>query len=159
MAFLFISLRMQPPELSNSTIDIKPIRSYWNTISPTQAIYYNGTQFPYLQDSFIFGTYTGNLYSVTLNNDTKKIDSESHILLKNYPFEPVISIAESPDGDLYFGSFHIYNLTSLDLNDAYQDFFPVRVEMPEYLTVKQLQVNPDQNFALLGCIYRGRNWV
>ncbi len=138
-----------PPELSNSTIDIKPIRSYWNTISPTQAIYYNGTQFPYLQDSFIFGTYTGNLYSVTLNNDTKKIDSESHILLKNYPFEPVISIAESPDGDLYFGAFHIYNLTSLDLNDAYQDFFPVSVEMPKYLTVTQLQVNPDQSFAYL----------
>ena len=99
----------EPPELSNSTIDIKPIRSYWNTIAPTQGIYYNGTQFPYLQDSFIFGTYTGKLYSVTLNNDTKKIDSESHILLKNYPFEPVISVAESPDGDLTLEVFIFTN--------------------------------------------------
>ena len=139
----------QPPELSNSTIDIKPVRSYWNTIAPTQGIFYRGTQFPYLQGSFIFGTYTGKLYSVTLNNDTKKMDSESHILLKNYPFEPVISVAESPDGDLYFGGFHIYKLTSLNLNNRVQDFFPVRVEMPDYLTVKQLQFNPVQRFVYL----------
>ena len=62
----------EPPELSNSTIDIKPIRSYWNAITPTQAIYYNGTQFPDLQNTFIFGTFTGNLYSVALANNKQR---------------------------------------------------------------------------------------
>ena len=139
----------QPPELSNSTLDIKPIRSYWNTIAPTQGIYYNGTEFPYLRNSFLFGTYTGNIYSLSLDNNTKNIESESHLLLRNYPFEPVISMAESPNGDIYFGGFHIYQLTSLDLSDRIQDFFPVRVEMPSYLKVQQLQANPEGNFAFL----------
>jgi glucose/arabinose dehydrogenase len=138
-----------PPELSNSTFDIKPIRSYWNTISPTQGIYYNGTEFPYLRDSFLFGTYTGNIYAVSLDNNSKNIDSESHLLLRNYPFEPVISMAESPDGNLYFGGFHIYQLTSLHLNDRVQDFFPLRVEMPDYVSVQQLQANPERNFVYL----------
>jgi hypothetical protein len=69
-----------------------------------------------------------------------------HTSFSSYPFEPVISVAESPQGALYFGAFHVYNLTLLDLTKRVQDFFPVHIEKPEYLTVKGLT---DQNFVLL----------
>jgi hypothetical protein len=63
-----------------STLNLS--RSYWNVITPTQAIYYNGTQFPDLQNTFIFSTFTGNLYSVALANNNSEVGNVSHILLE-----------------------------------------------------------------------------
>jgi aldose sugar dehydrogenase len=111
------------PELSNLTFGIKPIRSYWSTNAPTQAIYYTGDNFPLLKNLFLFGTYTGNIYGIYINNKTQSVTDEIHIKLQLYPFEPVIGIAQSPDGNIYSGSYHINKLTSIELNDARQDYF------------------------------------
>src|SRR4029078_4204843 len=90
-------------QLSNSSDSIKPLRSYLHTIAPTQALYYVGNKFPYLKGNFLFGTFVGNIYAVHKNNESKQITLENHIRLYHYPFEPVIGIAQSPDGNIYYG--------------------------------------------------------
>ena len=47
------------PELSTNNSSIKPLRSYWQTIAPTQAIYYDGDKVPELKNKFLFGTFMG----------------------------------------------------------------------------------------------------
>ena len=101
------------PELSNSTVDIKPLRSYWKTQGPTQALYYTGDKFPSFKDNFLFGTYTGDIYAVHIDNASETIDSEQHIQVNNYPFESVIGITQTSDGNIYYGANHIYKLDSV----------------------------------------------
>ena len=116
------------PELSNSTLDIKPLRSFWHTIAPTQAIYYTGDVYPSLKDKFLFGTYTGKIYAIHINNNTNTIDSEEHILTYHYPFDPVIGITQTAKGDIYYGSYHIYKLISVNENKSKQILFPLRFD-------------------------------
>ena len=97
------------PELVNSSTSIKPLRSYWDTIAPTQMIYYTGDKIPLLKNKFVVGSYSGDFYVLRLDNQTKEIVEESRIDLENYPFKPVVGIAQSPEGDVYFGAYAIFN--------------------------------------------------
>jgi glucose/arabinose dehydrogenase len=116
--------RDEPPELSNSSSSIKPLRSYRSIIAPTQAIYYDGDKIPKLKDKFLFGTVTGNIYALNIEKDAKQIIEEK-VLLNVY--EDVIGIAQSPAGDIYYGGFGIYKLTSLDPSSKKQILFPIEV--------------------------------
>ena len=78
------------PLLSNSTLDIEPLRTYFKTIAPAQAIYYTGDHFPSLNNTFLFGIYTGDIYSIHIDNHTNTIDLEKHIQIDNRPFQSVI---------------------------------------------------------------------
>lgn len=139
---------MQPENLhwrvSNSTIDIKPLRSYYYSIAPTQTIYYTGDQFPDLKDSFLVGTYTGDIYSliitnkatkisseVTHHNDPETLVSEKHIQINNYPFESVIGLTQTPRGEIYFGGYHIYKLDSIIENDPDQILYSLQFDYPD----------------------------
>ncbi len=141
------------PELSNFTLGIKPIRSYWSTNAPTQAIYYTGDNFSVLKNHFLFGTYTGDIYGIYINNETKYVTDEIHIKLQHYPFEPVIGIAQSSDGNIYSGSYHINKLTSIESNNSRQDLFPIGIISPSDVVVdkvtlstnKEVQVNLHRN--------------
>lgn len=132
------------PELSNLTFGIKPIRSYWNTNAPTQAIYYTGDNFPLLKNLFLFGTYTGNIYGIYFDNKTQSVTDEIHIKLQHYPFEPVIGIAQSPDGNIYSGSYHINKLTSINLNDTRQDLFPIGIVSSSEVVVDQITLSKNK---------------
>jgi glucose/arabinose dehydrogenase len=123
------------PELSNSTLDIKPLRSYWHTIAPTQAIYYTGDRFPILKDTFLFGTYTGQIYSVHIDNYSHIIDSEEHIQINQYPFESVIGITQNPNGDIYYGGYHIYKLENVYENQATPILFPLKFDYPKNIVL------------------------
>ncbi len=101
------------PELSNSTLDIKPLRSYYLTPGPTQALYYTGDKYPSLKDNFVFGTYTGDIYAVHIDNASETIDSEQYLSLNNYPYEPVVGITQNSDGNIYYGGNHLYRLDSV----------------------------------------------
>ena len=98
---------------------------------PNQPIYYTGDNFPLLKNLFLFGTYTGNIYGIYFDNKSQSVTDEIHIKLQHYPFEPVIGIAQSPDGNIYSGSYHINKLTSIELNDARQDLFSDRDNFAE----------------------------
>ncbi len=143
---------MQPEnrhwKVSNSTIDIKPLRSYYYSIAPTQTIYYASDDFPYLKDTFLVGTYTGDIYSLEISNSSKKIssevtphndpetvDNENHIQINLYPFESVIGLTQTPGGDIYFGGYHIYKLDSIITDDPEQIIFSLQFDYPDNITI------------------------
>ena len=55
MAFLHLQPPNIAPELFTNNSSIKPLRSYWQTIAPTQAIYYVGDKIPQLKNKFLVG--------------------------------------------------------------------------------------------------------
>jgi glucose/arabinose dehydrogenase len=108
----------QPPELFLNNSSVKPIRSYWQTPSPTQTVYYNHSKFPEIAGSFIFGTVRGQLYSIkvdAMNNG--RLKEELKIDFSFYPFMPVTGVAVSPNGDVYFGGYGLYKLQSIDMQN------------------------------------------
>lgn len=106
------------PLLDNSS-SIKPIRSYWNTIAPTQAIFYDGNKFPELKGKFLFGSYNeGWIYALGLNT-THGVVEEIAIYFPGLN-DNVISLAQSPSGEIYFGGYKIYRLVSINLGQPLQ---------------------------------------
>jgi len=94
------------PMLSNDS-SIKPIRSYKFTIGPTQAIYYDGSKIPELRNKFLFGTFTGNIYAIGISKISNQVNQEDLINPRIFPFDPIIGIAKSPDGQIFFGGYGI----------------------------------------------------
>ena len=102
-------------ETGNSSV-IKPARTYYNPITPTQAIYYDGDRFPDLKGKFLIASHGEKaLYAISVNNTGNIID-ELAIRLPEM-MGPLISIAKSPDGEIYLGGEKIYKLTSIDRNN------------------------------------------
>jgi glucose/arabinose dehydrogenase len=107
------SANMAPNPLANDS-SIKPLRSYYVTSNPTQAIYYNGDRHPELKGKFIVGSFRGNLYAYKISEDGKKLLEEIIIRTNVYPSLEVVGIASSPSGEVYFGAYDIYKLGNLD---------------------------------------------
>lgn len=124
-----------PPELSNFSGSILPLRTYWDTIAPTQMIYYKGDKIPLLKDKFLLGTYQGDIYSLRLDPKSKEIIEENRIDLENYPFKPVIGLAQAPNGDIYFGAYNIWKLNSTDPSSKKQYLFPIEFNLSSLATV------------------------
>jgi plastocyanin len=127
------------PELFTNNSSIKPLRSYWQTIAPTQAIYYDGDKIPQLKNKFLFGTFTGYIYALTVDNSSKHVIEEEKIVLHHYPFEPVIFVAQSPSGDIYYGGYHIYKLNSVDIKSKIQYLFPIEIKSLSNVAINDLQ--------------------
>ena len=128
---------VSPPELSHSSI--KPLRSYWNTIAPVQAIYYDGDKIPELKGKFVFAAFstnTGNLYALQFDKDNKEIVQEEVIRTNHTGY--VTTVAQSPDGSLYFGGSAIYRLEGVDITDKEQFLFPIRISGPVEILFFQL---------------------
>ena len=115
----------QPPSRSpllDNSSSVKPIRTYWVTVAPTQAIFYYGDKFELLKNKFLFGSYNqGSIYVLGLNS-THYVSEEMVI---NFPeiVENTISIAQSPSGDIYFGGYKIYKLTSIQTENKEQNLY------------------------------------
>lgn len=120
----------QAPELSNSSLSIKPLRSYRSVIGPTGAIYYDGEKIPELKNKFLFGTVTGNIFGLKIDNDSKEI-REDRILLKVY--EDVIALAQSPSGQIYYGGFGIYELKTVDVSSKRKVLFSIEASFPSWI--------------------------
>ena len=130
-----------PPERANDS-SIKPLRSYWDTIAPTQMIYYEGDAVPELKGMFLFGSFTGDIYALKLSEDKKTIVEELKIELSHFPFVPTVGIAQSPDGKIYYGGYQIYTLDSI--GERKQILFPVDVNLPSAVNVRDISVDQDQ---------------
>lgn len=135
----------QPPELSNFSGSILPLRTYWDTIAPTQMIYYKGDKIPILRDKFLLGTYQGDIYALHLDPKTKQITEEDKIDLENYPFKPIIGIAQAPDGDVYFGAYNIWKLNGTDLNTKKQYLFPLEFNTSRLTSVLGVDFKTTEN--------------
>lgn len=138
-----------PPDYSNSTSGIKPLRTYWDTIAPTQMIYYHGDKYPLLKDKFLLGTYQGDIYALHLDSNSKEIVGEDRIDFENYPFKPVIGIAESPNGDIYFGAYNMWRLNSSGIDLEKQYLFPIEINATSFTSIDGVQYNKSQNKLLL----------
>jgi parallel beta-helix repeat protein len=140
---------MQPPnvapELSDPSTSDWPLRSYRATPAPTQAIYYTGDKFPELKGKFLFGTFTGKIYALSIDKNSNQVLEELRLNIIHSYFTPVIGIAQSPDGDIYFGSYSILKLESTGYNSRQEVLFPVTVSVPEGVQVKELRVNTETN--------------
>jgi glucose/arabinose dehydrogenase len=130
-----------PPERANGS-SIKPLRSYWDTIAPTQMIYYDGDSVPELKGMFLFGSYTGDIYALKLSEDKKSIVEELKIELSHFPFVPTVGIAQSPDGRIYYGGYQIYTLDSI--GERKQILFPIEVDLLSGVNIGEISVNQEQ---------------
>lgn len=128
------------PELFTNNSSIKPLISYWQTITPTQAIYYVGDKIPQLKNKFLVGAYNGDIYALTLDVHNKQVIEQEQIALKHYPIEPVISIAQSKSGDIYYGGYHIYKLNSIYVNTKKQYQFPIEIKSSN-VGIKDIQAS------------------
>jgi len=141
---------MQPPnkapELANNT-SIKPVRSYWSTPGPTQVIFFEGNKYPILDGKFVFGTYTGKIYALGIHNDT--VDSETVVNLGFYPFNPVVALAKSPTGDIYFGGYSLFKLDSLETEGKFQFVFPVIVTGSNNLGIESMSFDKSEKSITL----------
>jgi glucose/arabinose dehydrogenase len=142
---------MQPPNLPPERVDnnsMKPVRTYWDAIAPTQMIYYDGDRIPELKGMFLFGTYTGDIYAVRLGEDKKSAVLEYKVELAHFPFVPTIGIAQSPNGEIYYGGYEIYTLESISEREQ-QILHIARVDAPAAVNVADLQVDQDNNRILV----------
>jgi glucose/arabinose dehydrogenase len=131
------------PELSDPTQSILPARSYYETIAPTQALYYKGSKIPQLEGRFLFGTFTGDIYALKIDPGSEQVVAEERIELYPALFTPVIGIAQAPNGDLYYGSYGIFKLDSLDLETRIPVSYPIRIAASEDISVKNLKFDQD----------------
>jgi hypothetical protein len=135
-----------PPERANDS-SIKPLRSYWDTIAPTQMIYYNGDAVPGLKGMFLFGSFTGDIYALKLSEDKKSIVEELKIELSLFPFVPTVGIAQSPDGKIYFGGYQVYTLDSIGQRE--QMLFPIKIDLPSGVDIGEISVDQEQKRILV----------
>jgi Glucose / Sorbosone dehydrogenase len=141
-----------PPEQANDS-SIKPLRSYWETIAPTQMIYYDGDALPELKGMFLFGSFTGDIYALKLSEDGNRIVQEIKIELEHYPFVPTVGIAQSPDGKIYYGGYQIYTLDSI--SEAEQMLFTINIESPSALEISEIRVEEEQERIIIDASING----
>jgi hypothetical protein len=137
------------PELANPSSSIRPLRSYWNTIAPTQMIYYTGDKIPLLKNKFVLGSYSGDLHVLRLDNKTNEIVQESRIDLENYPFKPIVGIAESPGGDIYFGAYTLFKLNATVITPKSQYLFPVEMNISASSIIQGMNFDPAESKMLI----------
>ena len=141
-----------PPERANDS-SIKPLRSYWDTIAPTQMIYYEGDAVPELKGMFLFGSFTGDIYALKLSKDKKSIVEELKIELSHFPFVPTVGIAQSPDGKIYYGGYQIYTLDLI--GERKQILFPIQVNLPSAVNIRDISVDQEQKRILIDANVNG----
>jgi hypothetical protein len=134
------------PERANDT-SIKPVRSYWDAIAPTQMIYYTGDSVPNLKNKFLFGSFTGDLYAVRISDNKTTIEEEYKIELALFPFVPTVAVAQSPDGEIYYGGYQIYRLDGI--SDTTQNVRQVIVSSPDGVEISDLQLDLENSKMVL----------
>jgi glucose/arabinose dehydrogenase len=137
---------LQPANLAPEKADnsaTKPVRSYWDAIAPTQMIYYTGDAIPELKDSFLFGSFTGDIYAVKLAANKTSLEVEYKVELGHFPFVPTVAVAQSPDGSVYYGGYQIYRLDSI--SESRQNLFQVSADSPHAVEISDLQLDPDSS--------------
>jgi parallel beta-helix repeat protein len=144
------------PEFADPTMSILPVRSYFDTIAPTQAIYYTGDKIPHLKGRFLFGTFTGDIYALEIDPLTGKVTAEERVELYPVLFTPVIGIAQAPNGDLYYGSYGIFKLESVKSETRRATSYPIRVASSEDTSVTNLVFDQDGKRIALDVSVKGR---
>jgi hypothetical protein len=136
------------PELSQNDSAIKPLRSYWKTIAPTQAIFYQGDKFAELDGKFVVGSYNnGRLYAFKVNSEGQAMTLKEELKV-DFPIaltSNIIALAESPSGDIYYGGYYIYKLNSLDSESRKPAFAPVTASLLRQNLTTEVSLTTNNN--------------
>jgi hypothetical protein len=110
-------------------------------------IYYDGRSMTGLDGTFVFGSFTGDLYAVRLSENKSRIEVEDKIELGHFPFVPTVAVAQSPEGDIYYGGYQIYRLDSI--SERTQNVYQVLVDAPDAVDIMDLQLEMETNRMVL----------
>jgi glucose/arabinose dehydrogenase len=142
----------QDPELSTNSI--KPLRSYYIAKCLTQTIYYEGNSIPQISNMFLVGSTSssninGYIYAIKVDSIKKQITEENVILVNNFPNDEVITIAQSPDGEIYYGGYSINKLDFINSDNKRQLLSTIEINHSSLINIKNLDFNPSQNVMTL----------
>jgi hypothetical protein len=84
-----------------------------------------------------------------LDNQTKQIVEESRIDLENYPFKPIVGLAESPGGDIYFGAYTLFKLNATDISPKKQYLFPIEINISASSTIQTVSFNSAESKMII----------
>ncbi len=131
------------PSISINSPFIPPLRSYYNVIAPTQAIFYLGDKYPALSGKFVFGSYDDIVLHAILigGKETTRTVNDLEIRFQNSPPDNVVAVAQSPQGDVYFAGYNIYKLKSVDAGRQ-QTVFPIQIRISEGIDMKGMKFLP-----------------
>ena len=104
---------------NGSGLAIKPVRTYYKAITPTQSLFYDDNKFPSLKGKFLVVSYAESAIHGLAFNNTEDLDEEIIVRLPEVRGH-IASIAKSPTGDLYVGGENIYKLVSIDKAKIYR---------------------------------------
>jgi glucose/arabinose dehydrogenase len=160
-----VQMPNKPPQLAQNDSTIKPLRSYWKTIAPTQAIFYQGDKFQEIDGKFVVGSYNnGRLYAFKVNNtdQTPSLEEELKIEFPSSLMSNIIAVAESPSGDIYYGGYYIYKLKSLDNESRKGALAPITVDLsqPDVTGMASLPANvtdADTRYDIAGITFDPAN--
>lgn len=118
---------------------IQPARTYYFPITPAQAIFYDENKFPALKGKFLVVSYgERSIYAIGLNSNGS-ISEELAIRLPETRGH-LVSIAQSPEGDIYVGGENLYKLQSIERNRNKLTYF-INVLGTENIEITDLIVN------------------
>lgn len=118
---------------------IMPARTYNPPIIPAQAIFYDQNKFPALKGKFLVVSYAErSIYAITLNSNGS-ISEELAIRLPGTRGH-LVSIAQSPEGDIFIGGENLYRLESIERNRNKLTYF-VNVVSTKNIEVADLTAN------------------
>jgi glucose/arabinose dehydrogenase len=137
------------PEFSSNFI--KPLRSYYIAKCLTQLIYYDGDKIPQLKDKFLIGNInTGAFYAIQVDRAKQQIIEEEVVSLSDNFNNEIISLTQSPKGDIYYGAYSINKLDSVDINNKKQILFPIGINYSSSVVdINGLYFIPSENSIIL----------
>jgi glucose/arabinose dehydrogenase len=134
------------PEISENSS--KPLRTYYDAKCLTSLIFYNGDKIDQLKGKFLVGTFKSPspIYAIQVDNGSKQVVRELSIFLNKFLNNQVISLAQSPTGELYYASYEINKLDSVDSTKKIQTLFPIELNYSSHnVNITHLSFVPSKN--------------
>lgn len=138
------------PGLASPSKSTLPLRAYRITHGPTQAIFYDGDKIPEFKNKFLFGTFTGWIFALSIDENSGQVIREERIDLNPEVYEPIIGLAQSPDGDLYYGGYTIHKLTSV--GEEAQIVYPITITPANGVMIKSVNLDAKTNTLAINLI-------
>jgi hypothetical protein len=135
------------PPVDDNSGTLKPVRYYYQTTAPAQAIYYDGDKFPMLKGKYIVAMYnTASLHAITV--DSNGLITDEMIIRFPSMYDNMVAVAQSPTGDIYFGADNIYKLENIDMAHPVPQVNWVDVTLKATEIQEMKLDSPDNNLSM-----------
>jgi len=141
------TIQIPDSDPENSTDSSKPLRSYYDAKCLTSLIFYNGDKISELKGKFLVGTFESSspIYALQVDVKSKQIVGELAIFLDNFLNNQVVALAQSPTGELYYASYEINKLDSINSTKKLQTLFPIVMNFSSpIINITHLSFNPSK---------------